>query len=125
MFKNTDHIREKHAAKSQSFLSVCSNCLLFGEMAKANQRRPGGTPMASIPTLFRAFKNKRRLGHNNLPSLPFSVHLSGSQDGQSFPLLKTANAQGGPQGNNASMSLQRTSTRKVFGTHAAQGTWCT
>ena len=59
------------------------------------------------------------------PSLPFSVHLSGSQDGQSFPLLKTANAQGGPQGNNASMSLQRTSTRKVFGTRAAQGTWCT
>ena len=80
MFKNIDHIlREKHAAKSHSFLSVCSNCLLFGEMAKANQRRPGGTPMASIPTLFRAFKNKRRLGHNNLPLSPFlssSLRLS-------------------------------------------------
>ena len=69
--------------------------------------------MASIPTLSGAFKNKRRPRQNHLPSLPFSVPISASQGGQSFPLLNTADAQGGPQGNNASMSLQRTSTRKV------------
>ena len=91
----------------------------WGEMAKANQttrRHADGCNPHIVRSL-----NKRRLEHISLLFLPLSVHLSPSQDGQSFPLLNTATAQGGPQGNNASTSLQRTSTRKVSGTRRSTG----
>ena len=81
------------------------------------------------PHIVQSLNNNRRLRHISLSPLSpsLSVHLCASQDGQSFPLLNRADAQGGPQENNgASMSLQRTSTRKVSGTRrAAQGTRCT
>ena len=55
-------------------------------------------------------------------SLPFSVHLS--QDGQSFPLLNTAGAQGDRQEDNA-FSSKNVNKESLCGTRKAAQETCT
>ena len=130
MLKNIDIMRDIHAMKSHSILSVCSDSSLTicylekrQKLTRDDLEARRWLPSPHCPELSRTkhtwiFQEQATPEAEPSPSLPFSVHLSASQGGQSFPLLNTADAQGGPQGNNASMSLQRTSTRKVSGTRS-------
>ena len=106
--------------------SIFSLCLLSGEMTKANQRRPGGTPMASIPTLSRGWTSDAQ--GRTISPLSLSQFISlALKTYKAFlcwiqPTLRAVLRETMPP---PCLFKGRTSTRKVSGARAAQETCCT